>query len=197
MKIYFLQFSRRIWEALSLLFTGYRSCVPGYKAVDKWSWPLTCLLYEGKEWVELYIYSPYALVSCTEMTLLEPVFTLGSADFVAWNVGTSVEYEGEVIWKEAIHCQFEVQVERFVPVTEEKHEGCRTAGFRAEMRFGRQMSTFRNDLLSRSKRTRLICSMTGNRGRVTWDARKLLTGLATVSFARRTLTCSMKSVDET
>jgi len=75
-------------------------------------------------------------------------------------------------------------------VTEEKHEGCRTADFRVEMRFGTQTSTFRNDLLSRSKPTRMICSMIRNRVRVTCEARNLLKGLATISFARRTLTCS-------
>jgi len=32
---------------------------PGGKAARAWSWPLTSIYRRGKEWAELYIYSPW------------------------------------------------------------------------------------------------------------------------------------------
>ena len=49
----------RDWGPTSVLFCGYWGSFPGGKAEGEWSWPLSCILCQGYEWVELYLSSPY------------------------------------------------------------------------------------------------------------------------------------------
>ena len=68
-------------------------------------------------------------------------------------LGRMLEMNGKLSERKRFVGGLKFSSDGFVPVTEERHEGCRTAGFRVEMRFGTQTSTFRDYLSSRYKST--------------------------------------------
>lgn len=78
-----------------------QSLFPGGTAAEAWCWPVTSLQRQGKEWVELYLYSPYV-----------PSWRGQGQIYLLYSYATSSKYEqnavGDATWKPhsiySFHC---------------------------------------------------------------------------------------------